>query len=124
MTCQIQWHFAFNESLNKCIKKANANTLSDTSKLVPSKSSIFTGFIKITKNIQKGNRVIGNGGIYFRKEVVVMPNNNKKKSVVLTYLHCKYIQCNFYTFYGCPTFHCNPTVLFTFNCCSKYSGKM
>ena len=30
------------------------------------------------------------------------------------YLHCKYIQCNFYTFYLCPTFHCNPTVLFTF----------
>ena len=22
----------------------------------------------------------------------------------------------------CPTFHCNPTVLFTFNCFSKYSG--
>ena len=39
-------------------------------------------------------------------------------------LHCKYIQCNFYTFYKCPIFHCNPTVLFTFNYCSKYSGKM
>ena len=77
MTCQIQWHFTFNESLNKCIKKANANTLSDTSKLVPSKSSIFTGFIKITKNIQKGNGFIGNGGMHFRKEVVVMPNNKK-----------------------------------------------
>ena len=112
MTCQIQWHFTFNESLNKCIKKANANTLSDTSKLVPSKSSIFTGFIKITKNIQKGSGVIGNGGMYFRKEVVVMLNN-KKKSVVLTYLHCKYIQCNFYTFYECPTYYCNPTGLFT-----------
>ena len=37
-------------------------------------------------------------------------------------LHCKYIQCNFYTFYMCPTFHCNLTLLFTFNCCSKYSG--
>ena len=36
-------------------------------------------------------------------------------------LHCKFIQCNFYTFYGCPTFHCNPTVPFTFNCCTKYS---
>ena len=21
-------------------------------------------------------------------------------------VHCKYIQCNFYTFYMCPTFHC------------------
>ena len=71
MTCQIQWHFTFNESLNKCIKKANANTLSDTSKLVPSKSSIFTDFIKITKNIQKGNGVIGNGDVYFGKEVAV-----------------------------------------------------
>ena len=30
-----------------------------------------------------------------------------------------YIQCNFYTFYVCPSFYCNPTVLF--NCCSKYS---
>ena len=90
MTCQIQWHFTFNESLNKCIKKANANTLSDTSKLVPSKSSIFTGFIKITKkNIQ---RVIENGDMYFRKDVAVMPND--KKTVVLTYLHCKYIQYN------------------------------
>ena len=38
--------------------------------------------------------------------------------------HCKYIQCNLYTFYLCPTFHCNPTVLFTLNYCSKYSGKM
>ena len=35
-----------------------------------------------------------------------------------------YIQCNFYNFYGCPTFHCNPTVLFTFNYCSKYSENM
>ena len=35
--------------------------------------------------------------------------------------HCKYINCN-YTFYMCPTFHCNLTVLFTFNYCSKYSG--
>ena len=26
-------------------------------------------------------------------------------------VHCKYIQCNFYTFYMCPTFHCNLTVL-------------
>ena len=52
----IVWHFTFNESLNKCIKKANANTLSDTSKLVPSKSSIFTGFIKITKKYSKSHR--------------------------------------------------------------------
>ena len=37
-------------------------------------------------------------------------------------VHCKYIQCNFYTFYMCPTFHCNLTVLFTFHYCSKYSG--
>ena len=37
-------------------------------------------------------------------------------------IHCKYIQCIFYTFYMCPTFHCNLTVLFTFNCCSKFSG--
>ena len=80
MTCQIQWHFTFNESLNKCIKKANANTLSDTSKLVPSKSSIFTDFIKITKNIQKGSGVIGNGRMYFRQEVEVMPNDKKKTS--------------------------------------------
>ena len=36
-------------------------------------------------------------------------------------LHCKYIQCNFYSFKMCPTFHCNLTVRFTFNCCSKYS---
>ena len=36
-------------------------------------------------------------------------------------VHCKYVQCNFYTFYRCPTFHCNPTVLFTSDCCSKYS---
>ena len=36
--------------------------------------------------------------------------------------HCKYIQCNFYTFYVCPTFHCNLTVLLTFNYCSKYTG--
>ena len=42
--------------------------------------------------------------------------------VVVCSIHCKYIQCNFYTFYMCPTFHCNLTVLFTFNCCSKYSG--
>ena len=35
--------------------------------------------------------------------------------------YCKNIQCNFDTFYECPTFHCNSTVLFTFNCCSKYS---
>ena len=69
MTCQIQWHFAFNESLNKCIKKANANTLSDTSTLVPSKSSIFTGFIKITKENQKSNGVIGNGGIYLERKL-------------------------------------------------------
>ena len=34
-------------------------------------------------------------------------------------VHCKYIQCNFYSFYMCPTFHCNLTVLFTFNYCSK-----
>ena len=37
-------------------------------------------------------------------------------------IHCKYIRCNFSTFFACPTFHCNPTVLFTSNCCSKYSG--
>ena len=36
-------------------------------------------------------------------------------------IHCKYIQCNFYSFKMCPTFHCNLTVRFTFNCCSKYS---
>ena len=36
-------------------------------------------------------------------------------------LHCKYIQCNFYSFEMCPNFHCNLTVWFTFNCCSKYS---
>ena len=34
------------------------------------------------------------------------------------YVHYKYIQCKFYTFYVCPTFHCNPTVLVTFNHCS------
>ena len=39
-------------------------------------------------------------------------------------LHCKYIQCNFYTFYVCPIFQCNSTVQFTFNYCTKYSGKM
>ena len=22
-------------------------------------------------------------------------------------MHCKCIECNFYTFYGCSTFHCN-----------------
>ena len=31
-------------------------------------------------------------------------------------LHCKYIQCNFYTFYMCPT------VISLYYCCSKYSG--
>ena len=31
-------------------------------------------------------------------------------------LHCKYIQCHFYTFYMCTTFHCNLSVLFTSNC--------
>ena len=30
-------------------------------------------------------------------------------------VHCKYIQCNFYTFYVCPNFHCNLSVLFTFH---------
>ena len=39
-------------------------------------------------------------------------------------LHCKYIQCNLYTFYGCPTFNCNHTILFTFDYCIKYRGKM
>ena len=43
-------------------------------------------------------------------------------SMFAPHAHCKYIQCNFYTFYLCPIFHCNPTVLFTFNCCSKYFG--
>ena len=38
--------------------------------------------------------------------------------------HCKYIQCNSYSFYVCPIFQCNPTVRFTSNYCSKYSGKM
>ena len=38
----------------------------------------------------------------------------------LGHVHCKYIQCNFYSFFLYPTFHCNPTVLFTFNCC--FSG--
>ena len=46
----------------------------------------------------------------------------RKLSILRFAVHCKYIQCNFYTFYMCPTFHCNLTVLFTFNCCSKYSG--
>ena len=36
--------------------------------------------------------------------------------------HCKCIQCNFYSFDMCSTFHCNLTVLFTSNCCSKYSA--
>ena len=44
-------------------------------------------------------------------------NKRQKKS-----LHCKYIRCNFYSFKLCPTFHCNFTVWFTFNCCSKYNG--
>ena len=37
-------------------------------------------------------------------------------------IHCKCIQCNFYTFYVCPTFHCNPTALFTFDYCSKWKN--
>ena len=36
--------------------------------------------------------------------------------------HCKYIRCNFYSFWMCPTFHCNHTLRFTSNFCSKYSG--
>ena len=31
------------------------------------------------------------------------------------------LQCNFYSFWMCPNFHCNLTVRFTFNCSSKYS---
>ena len=52
-----------------------------------------------------------------------LKKQNKNIKIIL---HCNYIQCHFYTFYGCPTtFHCsNPTVLFKFNYCSKYSGKM
>ena len=37
---------------------------------------------------------------------------------------CKYILCNFYTFYACPIFQYNSTVQITSNYCSKYSGKM
>ena len=37
---------------------------------------------------------------------------------------CMWNTCKVYIFYGCPTFHCNPTVLFIFDYCSKYSGKM
>ena len=33
---------------------------------------------------------------------------------LIALVHYKYIQCNFYTFYMCPTFHCILTVLFTF----------
>ena len=43
-----------------------------------------------------------------------------KQCLLEKYIACKYIQCIFYTFYMCPTFHCNLTVLFTFICCSKY----
>ena len=39
-------------------------------------------------------------------------------------LHCKYIRCKNYSFSMCPVSHCNSTVLFTFNYCSQYSGKM
>ena len=42
-------------------------------------------------------------------------------SLTLFWLHCKYIRCNFYSFSLCPNFHCNLTVQFTINCCSKYS---
>ena len=38
------------------------------------------------------------------------------------FAHCKYIRCIFYSFKMCLTFHCNLTVWFTINCCSKYSG--
>ena len=41
--------------------------------------------------------------------------------IIQTNIHCIYIQCNFYSFKMCPTFHCNLTVWFTFNCCSNYS---
>ena len=29
-------------------------------------------------------------------------------------MHCKYFQCNFYNFYSCPSFQCNPTLPLTF----------
>ena len=48
-----------------------------------------------------------------------MWNTDKIVKFLSGLLHCKYIQCNFHTFSTCPNLHCNPTVLFTFNCCSK-----
>ena len=38
-------------------------------------------------------------------------------------MNCKHIRCKSYTFSMCPSFHCNHTVLFTFNCCSVQWNK-
>ena len=37
----------------------------------------------------------------------------------MTTLHCKYIQCIFYTFYTCPTFHYKPTAHCKYSDCRK-----
>ena len=52
---------------------------------------------------------------------LVLTKAFKKIIWLVLHQHCKYIQCNFYSSWLGPNFHCNLPVLFTFNCCSKYS---
>ena len=51
---------------------------------------------------------------------LVLTKAFKKIIWLVLHQHCKYIQCNFYSSWLGPNFHCNLPVLFTFNCCSKW----
>ena len=70
-----------------------------------------------------------NGGIFIHTQIFgklsneswVMNQSKQANGCIGFSLHCKDIQSNLYSFQMCPNFHCNLTVWFTFNCCSKYS---